>query len=123
MADSFLLRITDNTVEFRLELLAQVFDLRMRGAFVSRKLAPTQTREQFSVDTAETAIAENDDHIAALHDFRKVRDDGVRVRQIRRRLARRADVLHQFFRVQPLFRREQLQPRNLRNNHAIGIRK
>ncbi len=40
----------------------------------------TELGQQFSVNPAKAAVAENHNHIAALHDFREVRDDGIRVR-------------------------------------------
>jgi hypothetical protein len=57
-------------------------------------LLPSQPAQQFPVDATKAAVAENDNDIAALHDPGEMRDDGVRVRQIRRRFARCADVLH-----------------------------
>lgn len=55
---------------------------------------PSQLREQFAVDAVETAVAEHADHVAALRVFRQMRDDGVRVRQIRRGFAGGFQILH-----------------------------
>jgi hypothetical protein len=52
-----------------------------------------------------------------------MRDDGVRVRQIGRVLAGGLQILHQLFGIQPLLRRELLQPRHLGNDHRVRIRK
>ena len=50
--------------------------------------------QQLSMNPAKAAVAENHDHIAALRNFRKVRDYRIRVRQVGRRFAGRTDVLH-----------------------------
>jgi hypothetical protein len=76
------------------------------------------------VDAAEAAVAEHHHHVAALRVLAEVLHDGVRVRQIRRRLAGRADVACiSFLRVQPLLRRQLLQPRHLGDDHRVGVGK
>ncbi len=86
-------------------------------------LSALESLQQLAVNPAEAAVAEHHHHVAALHLLREMRYDGVGVRQIRRRLAGRADVQHQFFRIQPFFRREQFQARNLGNNHPVRVHK
>jgi hypothetical protein len=75
------------------------------------------------VDAAEAAVAEDDDDIAALNIFGDMGDDGVRVGQIGGGFAGRSELLHQLFRVEAFFGREQFQPRDLGDDDGIGIGK
>ena len=75
------------------------------------------------MNSAETAVAEHHDDVAALRAFGDVRDDGVHVGQIGRVLTGSFQILHQFFRVEPFFGRDLLQPRDLRHHDRVGIGK
>ena len=50
--------------------------------------------QQLSMDAAESAVAENADHVAALHIFRHMSDNGFDIRQIGGRLAGTRQILH-----------------------------
>ena len=50
--------------------------------------------EQFAVNPAETAVAENTDHVTALGFPGNVRDNGIGVRQVRRSLAGAFQIVH-----------------------------
>src|SRR5213595_3779681 len=70
---------------------------------------------------AKAAITEDAHHVAATDTLAQVFDDGIRIRKVGSRFARRLQVLHQARGIEPLRWRHLLQPRNLCNDHRVSI--
>jgi len=77
--------------------------------------------QQFSVDAAEAAVAEDADDVAALDVLRDVRDDGVHVREVGGVFAGGFQIEHQLFRVEAFGGGDLLEARDGGDDHGVGI--
>ena len=73
------------------------------------------------MDSAKSTVAEDAHRISASGILGNVAYNGVRVRQVRGGLADGVQILDQLLRVEPLVWSEQFQPRDLSDDHGVGI--
>ncbi len=73
------------------------------------------------MDAAESAVAEDTHHVAALHVPADVLDDGVYIREVGGGFATGLDVLHQLLGVQAFLGLQLLQLGDLGDDHAVGV--
>src|SRR4051812_20430672 len=84
-------------------------------------LPPTEAGQQFCVNSAKTAVAEDANDIPALGCFTHMLHNGIDVREVSGGFALAFNVLHQARRIQALVQRDLIEACDLRYYHLIGI--
>ena len=85
------------------------------------RFSAAQCGQQFFVDVAKTAVAENANHVAPAGFVFEMGDNRIGMGQIGGGFPERLEVLDELVRVEPLLRLEQLEAGDFGNDYRVGI--